>query len=223
MSRKIRILLVFILVSSFDISADEIKTGDSYFTSIVSSFLESISDGDEVRFSADSPVLPSTSYSGEGYSLSNAEECSEPIFTTSDYSSSLVGASYPYPGADPILSDNYESFDDGTFSYSILWNPGEVYLEGDEFTYSSGGSSVTLYARASGTYIGANNDEKVLTAPTGYLVLVDANGKIFSSMMGGSSEYVKRGVPIDGGEWIYALLLVLYAVYMYRRKRREER
>ena len=89
--------------------ADEINTGNSFFTSIVSSFLDVFDSDEGIRYSSESPSLPSESFGGDYVMEESSGDFSSgsPIFV-SDYSSSLVGATYNYT---EVFGDDYDTHD----------------------------------------------------------------------------------------------------------------
>jgi hypothetical protein len=95
----------------FTAHADEINTGNSFFTSIVSSFLDVFDSDEGIRYSSESPSLPSESFGGD-YVMEESSGgdfgSGSPIFV-SDYSSSLVGATYNYS---EVFGDDYDLYED---------------------------------------------------------------------------------------------------------------
>ncbi|MBQ2590952.1 MAG: hypothetical protein II569_04360 [Paludibacteraceae bacterium] len=195
----------------FTAHADEINTGNSFFTSIVSSFLDVFDSDEGIRYSSESPSLPSESFGGDYV----VEESSggdfgsgSPIFV-SDYSSSLVGATYNYS---EVFGDDYDLYEDAVSPYSIVWN-GQSFFNGDQIMYAG----QTLTASNTAKYRDEHGTVHDLEVPSGLLVLVDQYGFIFSQNGGTSSEYVR--MPLSGGEWFLVILAAAYAAYLVYRKR----
>ena len=199
----------------FTAHADEINTGNSFFTSIVSSFLDVFDSDEGVRYSSESPSLPSESFGGEYVSEAPSDGGAgggSPIFV-SDYTSNLVGATYNY---NEIFEDDYDLYEDAVSPYSIVWN-GQTFFNGDKVVFN--GSVLT--ASNTAKYTDENGVVQDLEVPAGLLVLVDEMGFLFSQNGGTSSEYVR--MPLSGGEWVMIIFAALYALYVYRKKAKSDK
>lgn len=218
MRKKLYILLSFFIGVAFQTWAvDDISTGNSMFTDIVNSFLNSGRDDEAGTYSEDSPTFPASGFGDDYMGTSEEVDVATSAFdgiVFTDNSSSLVRA-YSYPGN---TSDDYEPYPDNLFPYSIVWN--SWFAEGDELTVNTpGGTSVTLKVATSGTYTDADGRTQTFTVPagSGLFVLVTETGEL-ARVMGQGVEYVR--MPVYGGEMVMILFVMGYvALVMYRRKK----